>query len=248
MIEEGEVQEIPQENISSPTILPESEPIINKNLFITHKALFICLGLLVCLIISAIVSYALGMKQDKTVVMKKVNPTATPTSSPSATPTISISLQPPTPTTDIEIINVNVLGKTSPTPQYVSPTMQPTSAPQQQVSVGVSGTVFSDDNCNGSKDGNEAVIPNVSVTVYYNNPPTYQNVGGLTTDSSGSFSWSKSIGVNDSYPVEVTALSPSGYTSDPKQGDFSIILKASYPHASWQIGQVPNTSHGLCGN
>ncbi len=245
-IQDSIVSEVPEE---AATVEGQSSnsPISRFNkLLLWHKTLLILLGVLLLLGIPLGIFLAFHSTKTPASLKKNTEPSVVPTSSPSAVPTLDVQSQlSPTPT-GVFKVEVNVLGNSTPTPTGHS---NPTSVPQSQISIGVGGTVFSDDNCNGTKDSNEQTLSNVSVSVYYNNPPVFQDVGDLTTDSGGSFNWSKSIDANSSYPVQITALSPSGYKSDPRQGAYSVILNASNPHASWDIGQVPNDKvSSMCNN
>ena len=112
------------------------------------------------------------------------------------------------------------------------------------ITVSVSGTIYRDINCSASFDGGEGTVSGVTVNIYKN--PEYYSIGTISSDGSGNYSFSKTVKENEELSIQVSAVSPSGYKSNPHTFPSDIFLKSSARSATYNIPQVPNENVGSC--
>jgi len=105
------------------------------------------------------------------------------------------------------------------------------------------GYVFSDDNCNGFRDGSESGIAGVSVRIHRTSD--YSVYGTADTDGSGKYSYSTLL--NGQIELTVTMTSPPGYKSHPTYVAGNYLMGyGKNTNVQINIPQVPYSSVNQC--
>lgn len=114
-----------------------------------------------------------------------------------------------------------------------------------QITVTVSGQLYEDINCNSSKDSGEQPV-SATATINIAKLPEWYTDGTTSSDSSGNFSYSKTINENETIQFNVGPVAPSGYKSNPHATAPQPTLNNSQKSASFDIPLVPNAYVSAC--
>lgn len=117
----------------------------------------------------------------------------------------------------------------------------------QDITISINGQLYQDVNCNGSRDSGEGGISG-STTVNLFKIPEFYIYDSVTTDGSGSYSFSKVIGGNDLLSLQPISVAASGYTDKPHYTNPTVTLNSSNKSATIDIPQVPNANYSSCPN
>lgn len=112
------------------------------------------------------------------------------------------------------------------------------------VSIGVSGTVYRDENCNGVRDNNEGLVSGSS-PVRLMSLPDY-SVYRETSMLNGTFGYNGQIKDNVNLTLQISFQSPAGYKHNPKFTAPSFTFSKTAVLAEFSIPQVPNEFVGSC--
>jgi len=117
----------------------------------------------------------------------------------------------------------------------------------QNKSISITGEIYRDENCNGNREGSEALISTSgSVTVYLWKQPEYSIYATITASPNGLVSYGFSILDNETLTLQPSVVSPSGYKSNPNYSAPYITFSSSNTSASFSYPQVPNEYVGSC--
>lgn len=111
-----------------------------------------------------------------------------------------------------------------------------------EISVVLSGQLYRDENCNGTRDSGEGGI-GTSATINIFKMPEFYIYSTINTDGNGSYSFSGKIKENESLALQPGAVSPSGYTSNPNYSVPTITFNSSNQSVTLDMPQVPNEYH-----
>ncbi len=140
----------------------------------------------------------------------------------------------------IELTYKNNQGETSPTytRTFSFHLVQP-------ISVSVSGQIYRDSNCSGSRDSGETDL-DTSATVNFFSQPGFVHYASVVTGSQGTFSYSTEITEDTTLNLEVAPVSPEGYKSNPHFTMPVVSFNSGNRSAHVEIPQVPNADVGNC--
>ena len=115
----------------------------------------------------------------------------------------------------------------------------------QDITVSLSGRIYKDINCNGTQDSEEGSI-DTQVTINIYALPEYSILATLTSDSSGNFTYPRTITESDSLSIQPGPISPSGYKSNPHYNNPSVTLNTNNRNTTVAMPQVPNENVSAC--
>jgi len=113
----------------------------------------------------------------------------------------------------------------------------------EDINISITGQIYKDHNCNGSRDNGEANLDvSAEVTLWENFVVLKQE----HSNSNGEFSLGYTIKGNESRTFEVSVQSPYGYKADPSVGSPQMTFSKNNQSASVEIPQVPAADIGNC--
>jgi hypothetical protein len=117
---------------------------------------------------------------------------------------------------------------------------------KQDVTISISGQLFSDDNCNDKRDSGEINIINNTTTVNFFRRPEYYLYASINTNNDGTFSLSKTVDESESTSIalDVVYVAPSGYKINASPT--TATLDKTSPSVSLELPLVPNSNIGFC--
>lgn len=113
------------------------------------------------------------------------------------------------------------------------------------MTISLTGTIYRDENCNGVRDGSEGAISTPAIVDIFKETEHYI-YGSVTSDSSGNFSFSKSVSETDTVSLQPSIESPSGYTGNYNFQYPTVTLNSSNKSGNVSLPQVPNENHSNC--
>ena len=113
------------------------------------------------------------------------------------------------------------------------------------ITVTISGRMYRDENCNKNQDGNEGAVA-TATTVNIFQMPEFYLIGTINSDSSGNFSYSKTIQENATLILQAGPVAPAGYKSNPFFSEPSVTFTSSNRNGSVSIPFVPYENVSAC--
>lgn len=113
---------------------------------------------------------------------------------------------------------------------------------EQNITISVSGSMYRDTNCNGTKDSGESEITDGNTTASLYKMPEFSLYS--STNTSGNYTLSKSIGENESVTVQLDIVAPSGYKINITSPSFTLSKNNTSSSFDWPM--VPGENIGAC--
>jgi len=113
------------------------------------------------------------------------------------------------------------------------------------INITISGQIYNDTNCNGSRDSGESSLDVVTIVRIYEMPGTYLR-DTFNSNANGTFSYSTSVSGNSSINLQPAVQSPYAYKSNPHWSLPTFTFNSSNTSASVDYPQVPASSVGQC--
>lgn len=127
------------------------------------------------------------------------------------------------------------------------PTEAPTATPSpaNTKNINLNGDLFSDDNCNATRDAGEAIV-RAQVTVNIFKHPGKEAYTSVKTDSNGHYSYSASINPNEELKLQPEAVAPAGYTISPGFSPAITTFSNSNAQGNVLFPLVPDDKKASC--
>ena len=172
--------------------------------------------------------------EDKTTPTpkKKKSPTPKPTSSDEA---------------DEEVDDDDITPTEEPEENEEEPTEAPTASPTPAgaKNINLYGDLFSDDNCNATRDSGEAIV-RAQVTVNIFKHPGKEAYTSVKTDSNGHYSYSATIKQDEEIKLQPEAVAPSGYSISPGFTPNIVTFSNSNAQGNVLFPMVPDDKKASC--